>query len=149
MKVIFTDNVNGVAYKGDVKAVKDGYYRNFLQPNHKAIPATTGNLREWEELRKGLMIQKEQLKAKLEETQKRLSAGALTIHKKVTAKGTLYGGVKASDIVTAIAEMLKLEIPVGAVEMPEQIKKLGTYTLKLNLGEGVQANLPIEVVEKK
>lgn len=149
MKVIFTQTMKGVAFKGDVKTVKDGFYRNFLERRQMAIPATAAKLKEWEELRKKLMIEKEHIKSKLEETKKRLSSGALQIHKKVTAKGTLYGGVKTSDIAAAIADQLKMEVAPESIHIQEAIKKVGTYKVTLNLGEGVSSELPIEIVEKK
>lgn len=149
MKVIFTQSLKGVAFKGDIKTVKDGFYRNYLQPQNMAVPATDAKLKEWEELRKELMIEKEQIKSKLEETKKRLAGGALQISKKVTAKGTLYGGVKSSDIATAIKDQLKMEIASDMIDMGEPMKKVGTYAVKLNLGGGVIADLPVEVVEKK
>lgn len=149
MKVIFTQNFKGVAYKGEVKIVKDGFYQNYLQPKKMAIPATEKNLKEWESLRNEIMMEKEQLKSRLAETQKRLSSGALQIAKKVTAKGTLYGGVKAADIVSAIADQLKMEVPHNSVKVTDHIKKVGTYTVTLNLGDGFTADIPVEVVEKK
>ena len=148
MKVIFTQAISGVAANGDVKNVKPGYYRNFLQPFKKAVPATEAMLKEWEERRKQMVIQKEQFKSKIEETKRRLAGGRLRIEKKITAKGTLYGGVKTSDIAKAAREQFKLEIPEEAIKMPTAIKAAGSYDIALQLGENVTATLPIEIVSK-
>lgn len=149
MKVIFTDSVKGVALKGDTKNVKRGFFRNYLLPRGKAVLATNALVKEWEERRKRMMIAKEELRAKLEETKARLAGAKLKIEKKVTAKGTLYGGVKAADIVKALKSSLKLEMPETAVVFGAPIKAVGEYEVKLNLGEGVEATVLVTVIEKK
>lgn len=148
MKVIFTDNVQGVAVKGDVKNVRNGFYRNFLQPRHKAVPATENLLSQWEERRKKILIEKEHLRSKLEEMKGRLAEGRLKIEKKVTAKGTLYGGLKAADIAKAVKEQLNMELSEEAIILDAPIKSAGTYEVKLHLGENINVALPLEVVKK-
>lgn len=149
MKVIFTDNVQGVAARGDIKNVKRGYYRNFLLPRKKAVLATEPILKEWEERRKHMLIEKENLKGQLKETKRRLEGAKVRIEKKLTAKGTLYGGVKATDVVKAIQEQLNIEVPATAVIVGNAIKAAGNHSVKLHLGEGVEVEIPVEVVEKK
>jgi large subunit ribosomal protein L9 len=149
MKVIFLDHVKGVASRGDVKNVKPGFFRNYLLPYQKAVAATDPLLKEWEERRKRMLIAKEQLKAKLEETMDRLKGTKLTLAKKVTKKGTLYGGVKPREVVAALKEQLKLEVPETAVILTDHIKSVGTFDVKLNFGEGVEAVVPVEVVAKE
>lgn len=149
MKVIFLDQVPGVATRGDVKNVKPGFFRNYLLPQKKAVLATEPLLKEWDELKKRMLIEKEQLRGKLEEMKRRLSAAKLKIEKKVTAKGTLYGGVKPADIAKAVRAEYSVEIPEEAVMIEKPIKAVGTYEVRLNFGEGVETMLPLEVVEKK
>lgn len=149
MKVIFTGQVPGVAAAGDVKNVKPGFFRNYLLPQRKAMLATEPLLKEWEERRKRMFIAKEQLRTKLEEMKRRLADAKLNIAKKVTAKGTLYGGVKPADIVKAVMTQFNVEVPEEAVMIEKPIKAVGTYEVRLNFGEGVSAVLPMEIVEKK
>lgn len=149
MKVIFTDNVSGVALKGDVKNVKPGFFRNYLQPFKKAMPATETALKGWEDRRKKMLIEMENLKAKLEEMKRRFAETKLFVEKKVTSKGTLYGGVKASDIVSAIKQQLNIEIPETSVVMKKAIKTVGVCEVLLHLGEGIELKVPVEVLEKK
>lgn len=148
MQVIFTENVPGVAVKGDVKNVKPGFFRNYLLPYSKAVPATEPLRKQWEEYRKKMLIEKEQLHAKLDEIKGRLAASKLTIEKKVTKKGTLYGGVKTSDIVAAIKMGFNIEIPEAAVVLPQAIKTAGAHEITLKLGEGISTTVPLEVVAK-
>lgn len=149
MKVIFTDNVTNVAARGDVKNVKPGFFRNYLQPFKKALLATEPLLREWEERRKRMLIAKEQLKAKMAEIARRFENAKVRIEKKVTKKSTLYGGVKALDIVKALHEQFNIEIPENAVLIEKPIKSTGTYQITLTLAEDVKTQLTVEVCEKK
>lgn len=149
MKVIFTQSMQGVATKGDVKNVKPGFFRNYLLPFKKATPATEAALKQWEELRKKIMIEREELMKKLEEMKRRFAETKLYIEKKITKKGTLYGGVKAADVVSAIKGQLSMDIPENAVVIKKAIKTAGTANIQLKLGEGIEIMVPVEVLEKK
>ncbi|MBI2453691.1 50S ribosomal protein L9 [Candidatus Peregrinibacteria bacterium] len=149
MKVIFTAQVPGVASKGDVRNVRPRFFRNFLLPYKKAVIATDPLLREWEARRKKMLIEKEQLKAHIEEMKRRIGSARLRIEKKLTAKGTLYGGVKASDVTKMLKEQLQIEVPEDAVSFDQPIKAAGNFDVTLKLGEGVETMLPIEVVNKE
>lgn len=149
MQVIFTEDIQGTALKGDIKNVKPGFFRNYLQPRKKALLATDSLLKLWEEKRKNILIQKEQLVAKLEEIKRRLAEAKLKIEKKVTKKGTLYGGVKAVDIVNALKEQFEMEVPSEALVLASAIKTVGIHNVVLKFGEGVETAIQVEVVEKK
>ena len=148
MKVIFTDDVKSVASAGDAKNVKDGFFRNYLLPRKKAVIATEHLLKQWEQRRKKLLIAKEQLHAKFKEAKQRLEGAVLKIAKKVTKKGTLYGGVKPADIAKEIQEQLNIEIQPSAVIIDQPIKTVGKFDIKLDFGEGIMANVSVEVEEK-
>lgn len=149
MKVIFTHNIKGVAAKGDIRNVKEGYYRNFLLPRQLAIFATDHNLSSWEEFRKKILIEREQLKGKLEEIKRRLAGQKLKIEKKVTSKGTLYGGLKAKEVADAMQSQFQVEIAEENVSLKNPIKTVGAHEVIIDFGEGAQASVSVEVVEKK
>lgn len=148
MKVIFTSSVKDVAYKGDIKNVTEGYFRNFLMPRNLAVFATDASLKAWDSKRKQIMLERENLAGQFEEMKRRLGDKKLTIEKKVTAKGTLYGGIKASDVVKALKDNLNTDVAVESVIVPDHIKTVGTHTVRIKLGEGVEATVDIEVVKK-
>ncbi len=134
--------------KGDVKNVKNGFFRNFLLPYKKAVLATGNLLKDWEDKRKKVMIEREELRGKLEEIKRRAEGAKVKIEKKITTKGTLYGGVKEADIAAAIKDQLNLDIPASAVVLDKAIKAIGTYEIKLNFGEGIEATVPVEITKK-
>lgn len=147
MKVIFTQSVPGVAGTGDVKNVKSGFFRNFLLPRQKAIPATETLLAAWEEKRKLLLIEKAQLKGKFEEMERRMAGTQIKVEKKVTAKGTLYGGLKPADVVKALKDQCHIEVTAEMVHFPKTIKAVGKHEVTLKLGEGVDVSLAVEVTK--
>ena len=149
MKVIFTDNVKDVAARGDIKNVRPGYFRNYLFPFNKAILATDGSLAQWETLRKQILIEKEQMKSKMEEVKSRLEGKKLSIEKKATKKGTLYGGIKAADVVKAVKSEYHVEVPTEAVTIKGDAKVAGGHTVTLKLADGVETTLMLEVVGKE
>lgn len=135
--------------RGDVKNVKPGFFRNYLLPFRKAVPATDALLKQWEEIKKKMLIEKENMKEKLEEMKRRFAETKLFIEKKVTKKGTLYGGVKAADVVRAVKEQLNIDIPEAAIVMEKAIKTVGQCEVTVKLGEGIEMKIPVEVLEKK
>jgi len=149
MKVIFTQSVPGVARQGEVRNVKPGYFRNFLMPRELAIHATTRLISEWESKRKQMVIDKEQLREQFKEISKRLSEKPVLLEKKVTSKGTLYGGVKTSDVAKAVKEQLNIDLPEESIVISEPIKTVGTHKLLVHLEHKVEAKMQLKVVEKK
>lgn len=135
--------------RGDVKNVKPGFFRNYLLPFRKAVPATDSLLKQWEEIKKKMLIEKENMKEKLEEMKRRFAETRLFIEKKVTKKGTLYGGVKTADVVRAVKEQLNIDIPEASVTMEKAIKTVGQCEVVVKLGEGIEMKIPVEVLEKK
>lgn len=148
LKVIFTATVKNVALRGDIKNVSEGYFRNYLLPRKLAIHATGGALAAWEAKRKDLMIERENILQQFEEMKRRLAGNKIVIEKKVTTKGTLYGGIKTADIVKALKDSMKINIDPTSIIIPDHIKAVGTYSIMVQLGEGVEAHLDIDVVKK-
>ncbi len=148
MKVIFTATVKDVALKGDIKNVSEGYFRNYLMPRELAVHATDNALRAWETRRKELMLERENLVKQFDEMKRRLADGKVVIEKKVTSKGTLYGGIKPGDVARAIKESMKVDITEEMISVPDHIKAVGMYSVGIKLGEGVSTQLDIEVVKK-
>ena len=63
MQVVFIQNVKGIAQKGDIKNVKEGYFKNYLYPNKLAVIGTADKLKQAEEMRKKQVVEKERITA--------------------------------------------------------------------------------------
>jgi large subunit ribosomal protein L9 len=149
MKVILTEDLKGTGKKGEVVNVKDGYGRNFLIPDGRAIPATEGNVKRFEHIIKSFAGRKEReiksaedLKAKLDET-------TVTLKKKVGLDGKLFGAVTHKDIADAIKSALGIEIDRKIIRIDEPIKMSGAHTVTIHLRQDVNAVLKIEVEKEE
>lgn len=145
MKIILKEDVRGLGYKDDVVEVKDGYGRNFLIPQAKAVIANNSNLRQLEENKRQQAHKLAQLKADAEALAASLEGVALTIGAKAAANGTIFGSVNAIQIADAL-EAAGHKIDRKVIELKDAVKELGKYTAKLNLHKEVSVEIPFEVV---
>lgn len=145
MKVILKENVASLGYKDDIVEVKDGYGRNYLIPQGKAVIANNSNLRRLEEDNRQRAHKLAQIKADAEALAESLKDVALTIGAKASANGTIFGSVNNIQIADAL-EALGHKIDRKVIELKESVKELGKYTAKLNLHKEVTVEIPFEVV---
>ena len=102
MKVILKENVTDLGYKDDVVEVKDGYGRNYLIPQGKAIIASKAALKQLEE---DLRQRAHKIQKALEEAPAKaqaLEGVRLTIPAKTSATGTVFGSVNAMQVAAAL-----------------------------------------------
>ena len=145
MKVILTDNIVRVGVKGDLVDVKSGYFRNFLDPQGKAVKATKENMAELEKMREELKKEEAENRKEAEALKEKIEA--LTLTKKVRAgeDGKLFGSVTSKDIAESLAKE-GIEIDRKRIEQVEKINGLGEFVLNARLYEGVNADLKVNVV---
>ena len=147
MKLILKENVAGLGYKDDVVEVKDGYGRNYLIPQGKAIIATKASLKQLAEDQKQRAHKIAKLKADAEEAAKALEGVALTIGAKTSATGTVFGSVNAVQIADALAK-LGHEIDRKLISLKEPVKEVGSYTATIRFHKEVAIELPFEVISE-
>ncbi len=148
MRVILTQDVDGLGKKGEMVNVRDGYGRNYLIPRGFAIPATEENVKRIEHLMKQEEKKRERLLRHAEEIKKLLEENVITIYKKAGKDGKLFGSVTQKDISDAIAKALKVNVDKREINLEEPIRSEGMHTVEVILGKGVRATLKI-MVEKK
>jgi len=145
MKVILIEDLKGTGKKGEIVEVRDGYGRNFLIPKGLALPAVEGNVARLDHVVKSLANKKakelktaEEIKAKIEE---------ITVHlkKKVGVDGKLFGSVTHKEVAEEVARILETPVDRKQIKMDETIKMTGAYTVEIHLGQGVNAEVKIEV----
>jgi len=145
MKVILKENVADLGYKDDVVEVKDGYGRNYLIPQRKAVIASVAALKQLAEDQRQRAHKIAQLKADAEAAAAALEGVKLTITAKTSATGTIYGGINAAQIAEAL-EALGHNIDRKIISLKETIKEVGTYTAVIKFHKEVSKEIEIEVV---
>ena len=148
MKVILLEDVKSLGKKGEIVEVNDGYARNFILPKKKGVEADSKNLND-------LKLQKKNdekvAQEKLEEAQElsqKLATQSITIKMDAGVEGKLFGSISTKDVANETKNQLGLEFDKKKVVLPENIKSLGTYDVKIKLHPEVQATLTIKVVAK-
>ncbi len=145
MKIILKEDVRGLGYKDDVVEVKDGYGRNYLIPQGKAVVATSSALKVLAENQRQRAHKLAQIKADAEAAAAALEGVALTIGAKTSATGTIFGSVNAIQIAEAL-EKLGHNVDRKLITIKEAIKEVGNYTATIQFHKEVAVELPFEVV---
>ena len=148
MKVILKETISSLGIIGTEVDVANGYARNYLLPQGKAVPATPQQkkLLEQEKAKFELQIAKE--KEFAQEMASRLEAVTVTITSKVHEADKLYGSVTARDIVDAMQKQ-DVEVEKRMVLLTEPIKTIGTFKVPIRVYQGVEPQITVEVVSEE
>jgi len=141
-------NVKGVAYKGEVKNVKDGYFQNFLLPKKVAILATPEKIKEVEELRKKMVVEKERLMAEARDISRKLEGKTYKMKRK-SHDEKLYATITEKDLIDDVLKHDNIKLAKENVIFPSSIKKLGKFEVTLKLAENVSCKVHLEVESEK
>lgn len=146
MKVILLEEISSLGKAGDTVKVADGYGRNFLIPQDKAVKATPGNMKVWESQKHSFENKLDKVKAEAELLAQKIEEFSCSIVKQAGEEDKLFGSVTNMDI----EESLKREgvdIDRRKIMLDVPIKKLGDYTVPVKLHPEVTANLKILIVK--
>jgi large subunit ribosomal protein L9 len=145
MKLILTQEVDGLGSAGDVVEVKDGYGRNFLLPRGFAIRWTKGGQRTVDSIQAARSSRAVRDLDEAEQIKTRLEASPVNLSVKAGQSGRLFGAVTATDIADAItssgAPVDKRRIVLGS-----PIKSLGSHQVTVRLHDEVEARVNLNVV---
>ena len=144
MKVILREDVDNLGRSGDLVTVKDGYGRNYLLPQKKAVLASEENIRQLEHEKAVITARNAKQKAAAEELAKKVGSLSVTIRRKVGEQDKLYGSVTALDIAEALAAQGQ-SVDRRTLHLPEPIKAVGKYEVELKLHRDVVAKVKVEV----
>jgi large subunit ribosomal protein L9 len=144
VKIILTKEINPLGAMGAVVDVARGYARNYLIPQGKAMEATPGNLAKVE-LAKGKYLQTQATEREKAQAQvAHLEGASVTIAQRVAEGERLYGSVTAAMIAEAL-ESQGFIVDKKQLDLPDPIKKLGTYEVTIRLAPEVQTTVAVVV----
>ena len=145
MKVILKENVADLGYKDDIVEVKDGYGRNYLIPQGKAIIASAAALKRLAEDQKQRAHKIAKIKADAEAAAAALEGVRLTIGAKTSSKGTIFGSVNALQIAEAL-EKLGHAIDRKIIQIKDPVKEVGVYKATILFHKDVAKEIEFEVI---
>lgn len=145
MQIILKETIETLGIIGTEVKVKDGYGRNYLLPQGKAVLATPQNRKAMEQEKKKFELQIAKEKAFAEEMAKRIEGVVCTIPAKVHEENKLYGSVTSHDIISALSDQ-DITIERRMLLLTDPIKEIGTYQVPIRIYSGVEPKITVEVV---
>jgi large subunit ribosomal protein L9 len=147
VKLILTADVPNLGAPGDIVEVKDGYGRNYLLPRKMAIVATRGAEKQVAAITRARKSREIRDLGHAKEVAGELGNLKVTIKAKAAGDtGRLFGSVTTADVVDAIRSAGGPPLDRRAVDVPNQIKSVGTHPVTVRLHPEVSAELEIAVV---
>jgi large subunit ribosomal protein L9 len=144
MQVILLERIGRLGQMGDVVTVKDGFARNFLLPQGKALRATEANRKRFELERAQLEARDFELKGEAQAVAAKLDGKSFIVIRQAGDTGQLYGSVSTRDIADAVTEG-GFTVERRQVMLDRPIKTLGLHQLRVQLHAEVEPHITVNV----
>lgn len=148
MEIILIERMPNLGNIGDTVKVKDGYARNFLIPQKKALRATKSNIAYFEAKRAEIEARNAEQRGEAEKVAKGLDKVSVVLIRQASDDGRLYGSVSARDIAAALADQ-KHAVERKHVELNTVIKEIGIYPVKVALHPEVIVDVKVNVARSE
>lgn len=144
MDVILLERVARLGQMGDVVKVKDGFARNFLLPQGKALRANEANRKKFESQRIELEARNLERKQEAEAVAEKLNGQSFIVVRSAAETGQLYGSVSARDVAQVLDEA-GFKIGRSQVELKAPIKAIGITEVAIALHAEVTATISLNI----
>jgi|TARA_Y100000294_G_scaffold111339_1_gene103192 large subunit ribosomal protein L9 len=148
MKLLLKEDVTGLGFCGDEVEVKDGYGRNFLIPNGKALLATPKNLKQFNHQKSIVNGRLKKVKAVADALAQEIEKVTCTLKKKVGDQGKLFGSVTTQEISESLRAQ-GVELDRRKIQPGEPIKSLGDFEVSVKLHSDVTAKVKVIVTQEE
>ena len=148
MQVILLERIAKLGQMGDVVNVKDGFARNFLLPQGKALRANKANMTRFESERADLEARNLDRKKDADAIHAKLNGTSYVVIRSAGETGQLYGSVSTRDIASALEEK-GFHVARSQVTLQNPIKVIGLHTVEISLHPEVTANVKINVARSE
>jgi large subunit ribosomal protein L9 len=146
MRIILLSEVKTLGKVGSIVEVADGYARNYLLPKRLAAEASKGAIERFEQQRRSKARLDAEALAEANELARRLEGTTLAVPVRAGGNGKLFGAVTNAQVAQAIQQELGVELDRHKIEVPENIKSLGSYPVEIRLAKNVIAKTTVKVV---
>lgn len=146
MEIILLQDIEKVGEKHTIVKVKNGYGRNYLIPQGMALIANKTNRNRLQEMRHQEQAREMKNYDEYKAIADALVDKTLKIGAKAGTSGKIFGSVTNIQIANALKEQFDLTVDRRKVQLPDDVKELGTYTLVLNLHPEVKPEIRFEII---
>ena len=147
MKVILLTDVKGKGKKGQMIEVSDGYARNYMLPRKLAQEATADAVNTMRMNDKATAERQARERAEAVAISKQLRELTLIVKAKGGGAGRLFGAVTTNEIAEALKKNANITIDKRKLVLDENIKNVGTYTVKAKLGYEIVGQFTVKIEE--
>lgn len=148
VEVMLMADVKKLGKAGAIVKVAPGYARNMLFPKELAAPVTEAAKRRLAKLEEARAKARAEAKKAAEAVAAKLTGINVTVNARTVDGVKLYGSVNTADILNAIAAERGVTLERSQLDLPDQLKEVGEYNAKLDLGEGVTVPFTVKIVEE-
>lgn len=145
MEIILLENILNLGNIGDKVKVKDGYGRNFLLKQGKALRFNKENQELVNKQKDALNKKNNEIKKKFKEIANTINNKSFTFYKESKDNGDLYGAIKPKEITNIVKEKSKVDINPSQIILKEEINKIGIFKVEINFHSEVKANISLKV----
>lgn len=147
MEVILREEVLGLGKAGELVKVREGFARNFLIPQKKAVLADPKNVKQMEHQKRVAEARSKKLRKGSEELAAKLSNVSITIAREAGEEDKLFGSVTARDIAEALRKS-DIVIDKRLIHLKEPLKQIGVFDVEIKLHPEVTGTVKVWVVKK-
>lgn len=148
MKVILLERVGRMGHIGDEVTVKDGFARNFLLPQQKALRATEANRKRFESERQNIEKRNQERREQAAGVAAGLNGKSVVMIRQAGETGQLYGSVSSRDVADALSAD-GYSVARSQVNLADPIKNVGLHTVALNLHAEVAVTVTVNVARSE
>ena len=145
MQVVLIENIMNLGKIGDQVEVKNGFARNYLLRQGKALRASKENIEFVSKKKVELNKKNEDAKNQFKEIASKITNKVLKFNKESKENGELYGSIKPKEVSSAFKTILKVEINPSQIDLRKEITQLGKYKININLHAEVTASVNLHV----
>ena len=149
MELILLENIVNLGNIGDKVQVKNGYGRNFLLKQGKALRFSKENLDFVNKKKDELNKKNNELKKKFIEQAKIINGKSINFNRESKENGDLYGSIKPKEIANLLNEKYKAEISPSHLLIKDDLNKLGAFNVELRFHSEVSAKIIIKIEKIK
>jgi large subunit ribosomal protein L9 len=146
MKLILTQEVNGLGSPGDVVDVAPGYGRNYLIPRGFAMQWTRGAQKQIEQIKRARQVREIRSLEDAQAVAGQMEKLNVRLQRRAGSNGRLFGSVGPADIATAVRESGGPEVDRRKIVVQDPIKTAGSHRVQVKLHPEVSATINLEVV---
>ncbi|WP_336963462.1 50S ribosomal protein L9 [Sphingobium aquiterrae] len=145
MEIILLERIEKLGAIGDIVTVKDGYARNFLLPNKKALRSNAANKKVFDANRAKIEADNAARRGDAEAASKGVEGHQVVLIRQSSNAGQLYGSVSVRDIVEALHADGVTAVSKAMIVLEKPIKTLGLFDVKVSLHPEVAVNVQVNV----